>query len=94
MNRPPGAWVMNQSVVNPVGEAIRGGATGFAVNPLSAVGPDGVNIPGVGSCPNIKPSGVQASTIQGAGNLVARCVDQLHLSNVVTYQPASRYWPF
>ena len=91
---PPGAWVINQSVVNPAGEAVRGGATGFAVNPLSAVSPGGVNIPGVGSCPNIKPSGAQASTIQSAGNLVARCVDQLHLSNVVTYQPASRYWPF
>jgi hypothetical protein len=91
---PPGAWVMSQSVVNPAGGAVRGGASGFAVNPLSAVGPGGVNIPGVGWCPNIKPSGAQASTIQGAGNLVARCVDQLHLSNVVTYQPASRYWPF
>jgi hypothetical protein len=91
---PPGAWVMSQSVVNPAGGAVRGGVSGFAVNPLSAVGPGGVNIPGVGSCPNLKPSGAQASTIQGAGNLVARCVDQLHLSNVVTYQPASRYWPF
>ncbi len=91
---PPGAWVMNASVVNPAGQAVRGGATGFAVNPLSVVGPGGVHIPGVGSCPNIKPSGAQASTLQGAGNLVARCVNQLHLSNVVTYQPASRYWPF
>ncbi len=25
---------------------------------------------------------------------MARCVNQLHLSNVVTYQPANRYWPF
>lgn len=91
---PPGAWVVNQAVVNRAGETVRGGATGFAVNPFTAVGPGGVNIPGVGSCPNIKPSGAQASTFQGAGNLVARCVDQLHLSNVVTYQPANRYWPF
>jgi ABC-2 family transporter protein len=91
---PPGAWIMNESVVNRAGEAVRGGATGFAVNPLTAVGPGGVNIPGVGSCPNIKPSGAQATTFQGASNLVARCVDQLHLSNVVRYQPANRYWPF
>jgi hypothetical protein len=91
---PPGAWVVNESVVNRAGEAVRGGATGFAVNPLSAVGPGGVNIPGVGSCPNLKPSAAQASNLQEAGGLVARCVNQLHLSNVVVYQPASRYWPF
>ena len=91
---PPGAWVMNASVVNRAGAVVRGGATGFAVNPLTAVGPGGVQIPGVGSCPNIKPTGAQASSVQGAGDLVARCVNQLHLSNVVTYQPASRYWPF
>jgi hypothetical protein len=91
---PPGAWVMHESVVNRAGEAVRGGATGFAVNPLTAVGPGGVQIPGVGSCPNLKPPGGQASSLQEAGGLVARCVDQLHLSNVVVYQPASRYWPF
>jgi hypothetical protein len=91
---PPGAWVENESVVNRAGEAVRGGATGFAVNPFTAVGPGGVHIPGVGSCPNLKPTGAQASSLQEASGLVARCVDQLHLSNVVTYQPASRYWPF
>ncbi|HSZ38164.1 MAG TPA: ABC transporter permease subunit, partial [Acidimicrobiales bacterium] len=91
---PPGAWVMNDSVVNRAGQAVHGGASGFAVNPLTAVGPGGVNIPGVGSCPNLKPSAAPASDFQSLGDLVARCVDQLHLSNVVTYQPASRYWPF
>ena len=91
---PPGAWVMTQSVVNRAGQAVHGGASGFAVNPLTAVGPAGVNIPGVGSCPNLKPAAAQVSDLQEAGGLVARCVDQLHLSNVVTYQPASRYWPF
>jgi hypothetical protein len=25
---------------------------------------------------------------------VARCVNQMHLSWVTIYQPASRYWPF
>jgi hypothetical protein len=91
---PPGAWVVHESVVNRAGEAVRGGATGFAVNPFTAVGPGGVHIAGVGSCPNLKPSGAQASSFQQAGDLVARCVDQLHLSNVVVYQPANRYWPF
>jgi hypothetical protein len=91
---PPGAWVVNESVVNRAGEAVRGGATGFAVNPFTAVGPGGVHIPGVGSCPNLTPPGGQASSFTEASGLVSRCVDQLHLSNVVTYQPASRYWPF
>jgi hypothetical protein len=91
---PPGAWVVNESVVNRAGAAVRGGSSGFAVNPLTAVGPGGVNIPGVGSCPNLKPGGGQASSFQEAGDLVSRCVSQLHLSNVVTYQPANRYWPF
>jgi peptidoglycan biosynthesis protein MviN/MurJ (putative lipid II flippase) len=30
----------------------------------------------------------------GLATAVAQCVNQLHLTYVVTYQPANRYWPF
>lgn len=91
---PQGAWVMTESIVNRAGRAVGGGVSGFAVNPFTGVTPSGVTIPGVGSCPNLKPTSAQLGNVQAAGGLVARCVNQLHLSNVVMYQPASRYWPF
>lgn len=91
---PQGAWVMTESIVNRAGEAVRGGASGFAINPFVGVTASGVDIPGVGSCPNLKPTSAQLGNVQAAGGLISRCVNQLHLSNVVTYQPASRYWPF
>lgn len=44
---------------------------------------------GVGRCPNRVPSH-PASATQVA---LQHCVDSFHLREVVTYQPASRYWP-
>jgi hypothetical protein len=90
---PQGSWVVTQEVVNRSGHAVRG-AGGFLVNPATAVGPNGVNIAGVGSCPNIRPPNGQLGNLQMGGDLVAKCINQLHLTNVVTYQPPSRYWPF
>ncbi len=94
---PQGAWVVSESIVNRFGQVLGGGSlSGFLVNPATAVGPNGVTIHGVGSCPNLTPSASQLANLQRTdlNGLVARCVNQLHLTNVVTYQPASRYWPF
>ncbi|HWF14794.1 MAG TPA: ABC transporter permease subunit [Acidimicrobiales bacterium] len=88
---PRGAWVVSESIVNRSGHAVDTGVVGIFNNLSTALGPGGVNLPGVGSCPNLVPSPHQPANNAA---LIARCMNQLHLSNVVTYQPASRYWPF
>jgi hypothetical protein len=90
---PHGAWVVSESIVNGAGHAVDGGVTGMFRN-LSMVTGSGVHIPGVGSCPNLTPSGSQLGDPTALSGLLARCVNQLHLTNVVVYQPANRYWPF
>jgi hypothetical protein len=89
-----GSWVVSESIVNHAGQAVNGAIAGLFDNLGQAVGPHGVTLPGVGSCPNLTPSGAASSQGVGIPNLVARCVNQLHLSDVVSYQPANRYWPF
>ena len=89
---PRGAWVVTESIVNRAGDPV-GGGFGY-LNLTAAVGPNGITIPGAGSCPNLRPTGARPGPSVGINDLVARCVNQLHLTNVVTYQPASRYWPF
>jgi hypothetical protein len=90
---PRGSWVVSQSIVNGAGHAVDGGVAGMFRN-LSMVPGSGVHIPGVGSCPNLTPSPSQLGNPNALSGLLARCVHQLHLTNVVVYQPASRYWPF
>ena len=90
---PHGSWIVAESIVNGAGNAVNRGVTGIFGN-LSTVSGSGVHIPGVGSCPNLVPSGTQLGDPGAFSGLVARCVDELHLTNVVVYQPASRYWPF
>jgi hypothetical protein len=90
---PQGAWVVSESIVNGAGHAVGGGVTGMLRN-MSMVSASGVHIPGVGSCPNLRPSAAQLGDPGALSGLVARCVNQLHLTNDVVYQPASRYWPF
>lgn len=87
-----GAWVVSESIVNAAGHAVSGGPGALLVGASTSVGPAGVTIPGVGSCPNLRPQGIGHST--GTAHLIAQCVNQLHLSDVTAYQPASRYWPF
>ncbi len=89
-----GSWVVSESIVNAAGHAVSGGAIGMFGNLSTAVGPGGVSIPGAGSCPNLAPSSGQVVNPAAVSGLVARCVNQLHLSTVTAYQPASRYWPF
>ncbi len=83
---------MSQSIVTRAGRSV-GGIPGL-LGGQTAVGPSGVTIEGVGSCPNLKAPTPPPGDFQGVNPLVARCVNQLHLANVTTYQPASRYWPF
>jgi hypothetical protein len=101
-NLPHGSWVVSSSLVNRAGHAVNGGVFGLFNNISADVSPTGVSLPGVGSCSNLTSSATQHLThsAKQIGNpnsvsdLVARCVNQLHLSTVTTYQPDNRYWPF
>jgi ABC-2 family transporter protein len=87
---PRGSWVLSESIVNKGGHAISGGQLGLLTGQSVSVGPAGVSIAGAGSCPDLTPSGRPGTTT----NLVQQCVNQLHLTDVIRYQPPSRYWPF
>lgn len=87
----PGAWVVSQSIENPAGHVIGEGPGGLLAASIN-VGSNGVTIAGVGSCPNLEPSGQQS--FANSTHLVQRCVNQLHLTSVTAYQPSNRYWPF
>jgi hypothetical protein len=87
----PGGWVISQSIENPAGHVVGQTVGGLLATSIN-VGPQGVTIAGVGSCPTLKPSGRQS--FASSNDLVQRCVNQLHLTSVTTYQPSNRYWPF
>jgi len=55
--------------------------------------PHGVTIKGLGSCPNLTLSRFGPNHA-AANALIQKCVDQLRIRDVLTYQPASRYWAF
>jgi hypothetical protein len=50
---------------------------------------------GVGRCPNRIPvsTGPHRHAIPATQAALQRCIDSFHLRQVITYQPASRYWP-
>jgi hypothetical protein len=50
---------------------------------------------GVGRCPNRIPVSAEPHwhTIPATQTALQRCIDSFHLRQVITYQPASRYWP-
>jgi len=50
---------------------------------------------GVGRCPNRIPvsAGPHWHAIPATQAALQRCIDSFHLQQVITYQPASRYWP-
>jgi hypothetical protein len=88
---PRGGWLISESLENRAGHVVARSVHGAI--PLSVnVGPQGVSISGLGSCPNLEPSVRPSFT--SANQLVQRCVAQLHVTNVVAYQPSNRYWPF
>jgi hypothetical protein len=90
---PVGGWVLSSTTIDGAGHVIgRNGNVGMSID----VGSHGVDIHGVGSCSNLVPHLAQPSnqSRDAASALVQRCVAQLHIRDVVTYQPASRYWAF
>ena len=97
----PGSWVLSDEIINGQGRVI--GQNGVAGNGYTSIatGPKGVDIVGVGRCPNITPHITPAppGTVgpyrgYNVNALVQKCVTQLRIRDVLTYQPASRYWAF
>jgi hypothetical protein len=93
----PGDWVLSQQTINASGHVVgNNGALAFDIN----VGPSGTITLGDGQvCPNKVPTFVSGSGHGGNQNqtvphAVQECITRLHFKQVLTYQPASRYWPF
>ncbi len=99
----PADWVLSSQTINAAGQVI-GQNGGIGPN-----GDVGFNVAsngtltflGVGRCPNRVQT---AQTGAGAGSRVRgqhaaqaatqECIEKLHIRDVLTYQPASRYWAF
>jgi hypothetical protein len=93
----PRDWITSTQTINAAGRVI--GENGVVGNGLQ-VGfgiTRGVTISGVGSCPNvvIPPLTGHLRGPGPAGPLLAqRCLDHLGVRDLLTYQPAGRYWTF
>ena len=95
---PPGSWVLSDQTLSASGRVI--GENG-GVGPNSAAGvvvsgSGAVSIPGVGSCPGVKlPTGqgpdLESPSVEHAFDA---CVRHHGLRELLTYQSASRFWPF
>ncbi|MGA2530502.1 MAG: hypothetical protein ABSG36_15255 [Acidimicrobiales bacterium] len=80
----PRDWVISDQTINAKGKVIgQFGSIGPSGNTTVSVGTHGITVRGAGSCPNL-----HSQTPQN----VQRCVDQLRIREVLTFQPISHYW--
>jgi hypothetical protein len=89
----PRDWVLSDQTVNASGHVIGASGSIGSENGLAMVSKNhGVVLGGGYSCPNITAPHQPLRHGQFAA-LVQKCVNQLHIREVLTYQPVSRYWP-
>lgn len=92
---PAGGWSISSVVKNATGKVFPrlSSGFGFVANPNGST-----TFVGAGVCPNKIPSIPRGSRNLGPPKAVqealAKCVASFHLHQLVTYQPASRYWTF
>lgn len=94
----PNDWAVSNQIVTGTGKVV--GENG-GIGPNGALGGFDVRgngsavFTGVGRCPNRIPvsTGPHWHTIPATQAALQRCIDSFHLRNVVSFQPASRYWP-
>jgi hypothetical protein len=87
---PANDWVLSGQTVNAAGHVI--GQNGLITGGINlGPGSPGLTIQGVGTCHGITPPTPGGPEV---GPLIQKCFDQLHIRDVLTYQPAVRYWPF
>jgi len=98
----PSDWIVSEQTINRAGQVIgQNGGFGpngdFSVNSTSAgrltlsdgqTCPSSIRVPGLSGGLRSGPPG------RSVTNAIQECVDTLHIREVVTYQPASRYWAF
>jgi len=95
----PSAWPVSNQIVTGTGKVV--GENG-GIGPNGNLG--GFNVKGngtavftgVGKCPNripVSPGLAHSHPTPATNAALQRCIDSFHLRNVVSYQPASRYWP-
>jgi hypothetical protein len=95
----PNDWILSDETINRAGTVIgQYGGVGPNGNVTLGILPNGgVTMRGVGSCPDIKVPDPQRVTASGpsaaAQHAFQACIHQLGLRQLVTYQPADRYWP-
>ena len=93
---PPGSWVLSSQTIAGNGRIVgenggigQNGALGLHISNGGAV-----SIPAVGSCPGVHLPGGREGTAGTFAQAFNACARHLHLRDILTYQPASRYWPF
>jgi hypothetical protein len=87
----PSDWPVSQQIVTGTGKVIGGNWMNLGGFDVTSGGK--TVLTGVGPCPNrIPPHALSQSTPTTVAAL-QRCIDSFHLRNIVSYQPASRYWP-
>jgi hypothetical protein len=98
----PGDWVVSDQTVNAAGQVIGqngaidygGGRYGILFRP---VGDGRLILRGVGLCPNRFPASAGATRggqpSPAFQRAVQECLTRLRVTEVVSYQPTSRYWP-
>ncbi len=91
-------WVISDQTINASGHVIGAFGTigsGIGSGAIGGLTAHGVVLGRGYSCPNIAPpSGPIGSVSRGqVSALVENCVKQLHIREVLTYQPINHYWP-
>jgi hypothetical protein len=80
----PRDWVISDQTINAKGQVIgQFGSIGPSGNTTVSLGAHGIAIQGAGSCPSL-----HSQTPQN----VQRCVDQLGVRELLSYQPVGHYW--
>jgi hypothetical protein len=91
----PGDWTLSDKIENAAGKVFPqlGSGFGFQTNANGST-----SFVGAGVCPNKIPYGLGHSGNSGPPKAVqealSKCVSSFHLTNYLSYQPASRYWSF
>jgi hypothetical protein len=86
----PNDWLISGQTINGAGRVIgQNGVVAGGINFNPGVGGYGLTIQGAGTCP-----GISATPPANPGALIEKCVEHLNIRDVLTYQPANRYWPF
>jgi hypothetical protein len=99
----PADWLLSQETIDRAGRVIgqnggigANGSVGFSASPNGTL-----TMNGVGTCPNkfvLPKIGSQRGSIgdppsPSAVHAFQTCADKLGLREIITYQPANRYWP-